>query len=215
MLIISLLLLMVGAASALLGFQLFRVLLPLVGLVAGTVIGFTGFQGVFGSGAVSTTVAVFVAIAVGILMAVLSYLFFGVAVTVFYGLVGASALSFLGIALGLNQNGFVVFLLGLAGFIMAASYAMSTPSNESLIIAMTSLVGVALVLAGVFLVVGEVTLNELSEQGVVSSVLRVVDQSFLWLFVWLGGSLVAMQLQARTLTNEILGSQYQYNVKNK
>ena len=84
MLIISLLLLMVGAASALLGFQLFRVLLPLVGLVAGTVIGFTGFQGVFGSGAVSTTVAVFVAIAVGILMAVLSYLFFGVAVTVFY-----------------------------------------------------------------------------------------------------------------------------------
>jgi len=148
-------------------------------------------------------------------MAVLSYLFFGVAVTVFYGLVGASALSFLGIALGLNQNGFVVFLLGLAGFIMAASYAMSTPSNESLIIAMTSLVGVALVLAGVFLVVGEVTLNELSEQGVVSSVLRVVDQSFLWLFVWLGGSLVAMQLQARTLTNEILGSQYQYNVKNK
>lgn len=215
MLIISLLLLMVGAASALLGFQLFRVLLPLVGLVAGTVIGFTGFQGVFGSGAVSTTVAVFVAIAVGILMAVLSYLFFGVAVTVFYGLVGASALSFLGIALGLNQNGFVVFLLGLAGFIMASSYAMSTPSNESLIIAMTSLVGVALVLAGVFLVVGEVTLNELSEQGVVSSVLRVVDQSFLWLFVWLGGSLVAMQLQARTLTNEILGSQYQYNVKNK
>lgn len=215
MLIISLLLLMVGAASALLGFQLFRVLLPLVGLVAGTVIGFTGFQGVFGSGAVSTTVAVFVAIAVGILMAVLSYLFFGVAVTVFYGLVGASALSFLGIALGLNQNGFVVFLLGLAGFIMASSYAMSTPSNESLIIAMTSLVGVALVLAGVFLVVGEVTLNELSEQGVVSSVLRVVDQSFLWLFVWLGGSLVAMQLQTRTLTNEILGSQYQYNVKNK
>ena len=98
---------------------------------------------------------------------------------------------------------------------MASSYAMSTPSNESLIIAMTSLVGVALVLAGVFLVVGEVTLNELSEQGVVSSVLRVVDQSFLWLFVWLGGSLVAMQLQARTLTNEILGSQYQYNVKNK
>lgn len=210
MFIVALLLLMVGAVTALMGFKLFRLILPLVGLVAGTVVGFTGFQGVFGKGAVSTTVAVFVAVIVGLMMGLLSYMFFNLAVAVFMGIVGASALSFLGIAIGLNENGFVVFMLAVTGFIIGITYASATPMSASLVITMTSLVGVALILSGIFLVAGSVSLQDLNEGGIIASVLRVVDQSFLWLFVWLGGSIIAMQAQIKTVANDMLGSDYQY-----
>lgn len=213
MFIFALLLLMVGVAVALLGFKLFRILLPLVGFFAGTVIGFTGIQGIFGSGAISTTIAVFSALAVGALLAVLSYLFFGIAVVVLFGLVCSAALSYLGIALGLNENGFVVFMLGVAGFILGAMYALATPSSAGIVITLTSLLGVALVLAGVFLVVGTVTLDELNNNGIVASVLRVVDQSLLWLLVWFGGSLLAMRLQAISIASEVMSNQFQYEVK--
>ena len=76
MVLVALALMGVGLLSSLLGFKLFKVLLPVVGLVAGAMVGFSGFQGIFGTGAVSTTVAVFVAITVGLLMAMLSFVYF-------------------------------------------------------------------------------------------------------------------------------------------
>ena len=80
MVLLAISLIGLGVAVGLLGFQLFRVLLPLAGLAAGAIIGFTGMQGIFGTGVVSTTVATIVAIVFALTLALLSYLFFDVAV---------------------------------------------------------------------------------------------------------------------------------------
>lgn len=210
MVLAALLLMAVGLTVSLFGFKLFRVLLPVVGLVSGTLIGFTGFQGIFGKGTVSTTVAVFVAISVGLVLALLSFAFFEIAVVVLTAIVGASLFAYLGIALGLGADGFIVFMLSIAGFVMGLAVASSGPIGASLILTLTAMAGVAFMLSGIFLIAGDVTLNQLQNEGVISSVLKVVDQSFLWLFVWLAGSIVARQVQLGLVMTEIFDDSYQF-----
>lgn len=202
---------MTGLLVGLLGQKLFRLFLPLLGLVGGTAVGFVGVQSVFGTGVVSTTVAVFVAILVGILLGLLSFVFFELALTVYVALLGASAFSYLGIALGLGDNGFVLLLLSIAGFVLGLSLAGSIGFSTRLVIAVTSLAGTALVLASVFLMVGNVSLAQLQNDGIIRSALAVIDQSFLWLFVWLSGSIIAMHIQRVVLVQELLENKYQFS----
>lgn len=215
MVLVALSLMAAGLVISLFGLKLFRVLLPLFGLVSGVMVGFIGFQGVFGKGAISTTVAVFVAATVGILMALLSFAFFEVAVMVLAGLVFAWLFAFLGVAIGLGAEGFVVFMLSIAGFLVGINWAMAAGASVRFVMTLTSLAGVAFVLASVFLVAGHVTLNQLYADGIIPTVLRVVDQSFLWLFVWLAGSLIAREFQARVALVEVLGNEYEYKPAKK
>jgi hypothetical protein len=210
MILIALVLMAVGLATSLFGYKLFRLLLPLVGLVSGVLVGFTGFQGVYGKGAVSTTVAVFVALTVGIVMALLSFAYFSIALTVLSGIVGAAAATYLGLALGLGGQGFVMFLLALAGFVVGLVASGSAGFSLRFVMTLTSLAGVAFILAGIFLIAGHVSLDELHRQGVIASVLDVVDQSFIWLLVWIGGSMIAMNAQARTALLQLMNNQYAY-----
>lgn len=200
----------IGLVSALIGLKVFRAILPFLGLIGGFAVGFTGVQAVFGTGVVSTTLAVFFALFTGVLLAVLSYAFFEIAVIVLASIVGASVLSFFGVALGLQENGFVVFLLALTGAILGVIFATRHPVSVSLVITVTSLYGVAAVLIGFMLVAGSVSLNDLQNNGIAATITAVVDQSLLWLLVWLGGSLIATRIQARTLAVEMLGSSFEF-----
>lgn len=213
MIIIAAIIIAIGLVSALLGLKVFRLVLPFLGLLGGFAVGFAGVQAVFGTGAISTTLAVIFALFTGVLLAVLSYAFFELAVVILAAITGASVLSFLGIALGLQENGFVVFLLGLTGailgFLIASQYSVGVP----LVITVTSLYGVAAILVGFMLVVGNVSLDDLQNNGIVPTIVSVVDQSLLWLFVWLGGSLIATRIQTRTMPIEMLGVSFEYKDK--
>lgn len=210
MLILSILLIAIGLLVALLGVRLFRVLLPIMGLVTGAMAGFIGTQAVFGTGVAATTVALLVAVILGLLLAILSFAFFEVAVIVYIAMLGAAALTYLGVAVGLNEEGFLVFLLAVAGAVLAGAAAVYGRLSLAIIMAFTSFTGVAYVLAGSFLLVGGLTIDEINAYGVGGSVISIVDQSFLWFFVWLGGSLLAWQIQARALFDEYLTSSFAY-----
>lgn len=196
-------LLAVGLLCAVLGARVAKTLLPLFGLFAGIMVGFTGVQAVFGTGVVSTTVAVFVSFAVGLLLAVLSYVFFDLAVTVLMGLVVANALAFLGIALGLRENGFVVLMLYIAGLVIGIKYAVKNPTAEAFLIYLTSFIGVAMVLSSVLLIAGNITVTQLAEHGVIKTSLDAMSQSFVWFLVWLGGSMVAANIQIASIAAEL------------
>ena len=211
MFILSILLIAFGLLIALLGVKLFRVLLPVNGLVTGAMAGFIGTQAVFGTGVVGTTIALLVAVILGLLLALLSYAFFEIAVTIYIAMLGAAAFAFLGEAIGLNENGFLVFMLALAGAVLAGAAAVYGRLSLALVMAFTSFSGVAYVLAGSFLLVGGLSIDELNQNGVGGSVVAIVDQSFLWLLVWVGASLVAWQLQAKSLFDEYLTSSFEYS----
>ncbi len=210
MFLAALLLTAVGLLSSLLGLKLFRIILPIVGLVAGFMVGFGGFQGVFGTGVISSTMAVLVALMMGLIFALLAFALFNLAIKILAIVLGASVLSFLGVAIGLDKNGFIVFCLAVAGAIIAALLINAREMSFQVVVAVTSLVGVAFILSGIMLVAGKVSLADLSESGIIPTMLRVVDQSFLWLFVWLGGSILAMQVQYRLAVIEVMNDSFAY-----
>ncbi len=213
MFILSILLIAFGLLVAFMGVKLFRLLLPIIGLVTGAMAGFIGTQAVFGTGVVATSIAVLVAILLGLLLAILSYAFFEVAVIVCIAMLGAAAFAFMGEAVGLNQDGFLVFLLALAGAILAGAAAVYGRLSLAIVMAFTSFSGIAYVLAGTFLLVGGITLDDLNQNGVGGSVVSVVHQSFLWLLVWVGASLLALQVQARSLFDQYVSSTFEYTEK--
>ncbi len=210
MLLIATGLIVLGGVAALAGQMLFRILLPIVGFIAGLMVGFGGVQGVFGTGAVSLSIAIIMAIVVGVIMAVLSYMFYHIAIVVLITILGASAFTYLGVALGLGDNGFLLFLLGLAGGVMGFMVSAATELSALVVIYATAYFGVAYVLAGVFLAFGDFSVDQLHEQGIVPAIIDVVDQSFLWLFVWIGGAIMAAQVQMASLRNELLDSGFAY-----
>lgn len=209
MIITATFLLIAGIITAVMGAKLFKLLLPLLGFIIGFMVGFSGFQGIFGNGAVSTTMAIVIALCVGILMALLSFLFFDLAVIVFTIALGAMAFSYLGVALGLSEDGLIVFLMAIAGGILAGMFALRVGVANDLVIALTSLLGVGYILVAFMLLVGDVSTTDLAENGVVSTIIRVVDQSFLWFFVWVGGSLISMRLQYRLMIASLMTTMFE------
>lgn len=215
MIIIATGLILLGGISALIGVKLFRLLLPLIGFIAGIMVGFGGVQAVFGTGAVSTTIAVVMAVIVGAIMALLSFLFYEIAIVVLSIILGASFMTYLGVAIGLENAGFVLFLLGLAGGILGFLVAMSSNLSVSFIIVATSMLGVGYILAGILLIVGAISLDDLSNGGIIPAVVETVDQSFLWLFVWIAGTIISMNVQMKALAQEFMNDQFEYTVSKK
>ncbi len=215
MIIIATGLILLGGISALLGVKVFRLLLPLLGFVSGVMVGFGGVQAVFGTGVISTTIAVVMAVIIGAIMALLSFMFYELAIIILSMMLGASFMTYLGVAVGLENAGFVLFLLGLSGAILG--FLLSAGSNlaVSFVIVGTAMLGVAYILAGVLLLVGSLSLDDLSNGGIVQSVVQTVDQSFLWLLVWIGGTIVAMQVQSAALMQEFMDNRYEYTVAKK
>lgn len=216
MILYAILLIAVGLVSALLGLKLFRLLLPIIGLVVGSMVGFTGVQGIFGTGTLSTSMALLVAVVFGLVLAILSFAFFDIAAIVFAAIVGASGLSYLGVALGLREQGFIVFLLGMAGAIIGAIVGAQYAMGVRLVVAITSLLGAAMILIGFMLVAGQVSLETLNNNGIAATITDIVDQSFVWFLVWIGGAIFAMQIQYRLALVELAHNLYAYEetVKN-
>lgn len=215
MIIIATGLILLGGISALVGVKLFRLLLPLIGFVAGVMVGFGGVQAIFGTGVVSTTIAVVMAVVVGAIMALLSFLFYEIAIVILSVMIGVSIFTFLGVAIGLENAGFILFLLGLTGGILGFIVAAGSNLSVAFIIVATSMLGVAYILAGAMLIAGTISLDTLSNGGIIPAVVDTVDQSFLWLLVWIAGTVVSMNIQTRALAQEFMDNQFEYTVSKK
>lgn len=210
MLFVAAALVVAGAAIALLGERIFRVALPLIGLIAGVMVGYSGVQAVFGIGVVSLPLAIITGVLVGVLLAILSYLYFNIAVAVLAMVLTCYAMVYLGIALGLSDNGFMLFLMGFAGAVLGLAVAVSTPLSLSLVLFVTSFYGVALVMAGILLAAGNITLDQLQDHGILRAVTSTVGDQFIWWLVWIGGGLVAGQIQATAIARDLGNSSLSY-----
>lgn len=206
-------LVIVGAIVALMGIKIFQIVLPIIGFIAGIMVGFSGVQAVFGTGAVSLSIAVLTGALIGVLMAILSFLYFEVAVAVLMAVLLANLFIYVGLVLGLSKDGFLVFLLGLSGAVMGLAIATTKPVSPALVITFTAFYGVAMIMAGVLLAAGHLSANQLNDQGVLHAVTRTVHDSFIWLFVWLGGTLLASNVQYAAVKREILNDNFAYTGK--
>lgn len=212
---VAICLLVVGLCIGLLGYKLFRALLPIAGLVVGATIGFTGFQAIFGTGVTSTTLAVLVAIVFALVLTILSYAFFDIALAILLAVAMSSLFTLVGVALGLSASGFVLGLLSLSGFLIGLIMGSSSRFlTESFVTFVTAYVGSGLILAGIFLLNSGVELSTLYEKGVLATASTYASGSFWWVLVWIAGIVLFRQIQLQTLFLELFPENLSYHKKN-
>ena len=178
--LVSLIAILIGLALTLSGYRFFIILLPIWGFFAGFSATGTTIRGLWGTGFFNTVFSWVIGLLVGLLFAVLAYLFYYAAIII----LGATV----GYMLGIGFMTWIGFQLGfisvMVGLILAVIFAFGVwylKVPKLLIIILTSLAGAASLLAGVFLAFGTIPLADL-QWGAVGAVVR---QSWWWTLVYL------------------------------
>lgn len=206
---IALLAVVIGMAFCFAGFRFFLILLPIWAFFAGLLFGADAVTQLFGEGFLAQATGWIVGFVIGIAFAILSYLFYWIAVVLLGATVGYAAAAGVAQWIGLDAN-WIVFLVGIAGGIVLALATVVLRVPKYLVIVLTGLGGATAILAGVFLIFGLVKLNEL-QFGVMAATLHVVSDNVIWLVVW--GVLVAAGIVVQVMSTpamEIDRAEYRY-----
>lgn len=174
--------LLLGLGFSFWGYRLFLVFLPVLGFFAGFWIGAQAFTLIFGDGFLATTSSWIVGFIVGIVVALLSYLFYLAGVAILAGAMGAALASGIMAALGLD-SGILVFIISVAAAIVVAVLALRYNLQKYVIIFLTSLGGANAVILSVLLVLGRVSLESLQRAG--TTIAPVLQDSWFWLIAWI------------------------------
>jgi hypothetical protein len=129
-----------GLALTFAGYRFFLFLLPIWGFFFGLTFGAQSMQALFGEGFLSTVTSWVVGFVVGAIFAVLSYLFWVVAVAVIAGSLGYAAAVGLLMAIGMPM-GLIVWLVGLAAGIALALVTLYFNLQKWVVIIGTAVLG--------------------------------------------------------------------------
>jgi hypothetical protein len=186
-------LLFLSAIVAFFGTRLFWIILPIWGFFFGLAIGAQGVQALFGDGFLSTAFSWIVAFFLGLLFALLSYLFWFVAVALIGGYLGYGiVVGFFGL-IGVDL-GPLVWILGVAAGIVFAVLTMMLNIQKWVVVIGTSLLGAAGVV-GTLLVL----FNQLMPQQLADHPVKVVtDAGFGWAVLVIAIAVIAAAFQAAT-----------------
>jgi hypothetical protein len=186
----------IGAALCFAGLRLFMILLPVWGFVAGFVFGGNAITAIFGESFLSTALGIAGGVVVGLVVAVLSYLFYGGAVMILGGSLGY----LLGIA--------VMDVLGLGGLlgVLVAAVAAAVFAVGFLLLDMpmwlavwgTAIGGATAVVGGVALALGRVPLSAL-DGGTLGAALADTQWPWLWFLAVIGVAVAGAAVQTRSV----------------
>ncbi len=195
----SLLVIMLGLALLFSGYRFFQILISIWGFIAGFQFGASILSNWFGQGFLTTVIGWVIGLLVGIFAATLAYLFYAAAVVILAGFVGYQL--GIGVMAGLGfHEGFVTFLVGLLLGLALVALAIYLHFPKVLILILTSLAGAELLLGGVFLALGRITLTGL-RFGAVGAILQ---DSWFWGLVYLAIAAIGFYFQWRTTQNFVV-----------
>jgi hypothetical protein len=189
----ALIALLFGLALAFGGYRLFLVLLPIWGFFFGFGLGAQTLQVLFGVGMLATVTSWVVGFIVGAIFAVLSYLFYLVAVALLSGSFGYGLTVGLLTAIGLNF-GFIVWGIGLvAGIVVAAAVILFNIQKYAIIVA-TAIGGTGAIIFVLLALFGNLAPAEL----LLSPVRVAIANSFWWFlfFLVMAGAGIVVQIMA-------------------
>ncbi|HXV99986.1 MAG TPA: DUF4203 domain-containing protein [Anaerolineae bacterium] len=181
-LFVALFALIVGLAFCFAGYRVFLVMLPIWGFFAGFWLGAEATSLLLGTGFLATTTGWVIGFVVGLLGAVLSYLFYmlgvGLLAAAFGWAMGAGLMSALGF-----DPGLLTTLVGIIAALVMAALVVLLNIQKYVIIAITAIGGAnAIVLAGLLLF-GRVSLEGLRGAG--NAIVPILQDSWFWLVIWL------------------------------
>lgn len=190
----TLLAILFAAAVAFAGYRLFLILLPIWGFFFGFVLGAQTLQALFGTGFLAEVTSWVFGLIVGLLFAVLSYLFYIAAVAIIAGA--------LGYAVGVGLMGAIGFdfalLTWLVGIVLAVVVAGATillNIQKWVIIAATSILGSAAIVGTLMFGLGIYSQLQVLVQNPVQVALQ---NSPWWTLLFLGLAIAGFIVQYRT-----------------
>jgi len=153
----------IGLAFCFWGFRVFLVLLPIWGFFAGFLLGANGTTYIFGDAFLATTLGWVMGFLLGLLFAVLSYLYYWVAVILLGGALGYQLTLGLLHWIGFEADGIIIFFLALVvGAIFAVGFFL-LHMPAVLVIVASAISGAGAAIAGVAVGLGIVSLGELDK----------------------------------------------------
>jgi len=172
------------------GYRLFMFLLPIWGFFFGFGLGAHTLQALFGVGFMATITSWVIGFLVGAIFAILSYLFYVVAVALFSGSAGYGLAVGLLTAVGLNF-GLIVWLVGIVVGIIVAAVVLIFNIQKYAIIVITALGGTSAIILTLLGAFGNLTMAG-------SPVLVAIQNSIWWLvfFVVVAGAGIMGQIRA-------------------
>lgn len=175
----GMILLFLGSLVAFAGYRLFLVLLPIYGFFVGVSIGAHSVQALFGDGFLSTTTSWVVGFFVGLLFAVLSYLFWVIAVGLTAGSLGYALVAGVFGLFGADLD-VLVWIVGIAVGVVFGVGAILLNLQKPVVIVSTALLG-AWGIVGTFLFLfTSATPESLAENGPK----MVLDDHPLWFLIF-------------------------------
>ena len=154
--LIGILAIIIGAAFCFAGFRFFLLLLPLWGFFIGFNVGTDVITAIFGDGSFATLISWGAGFLFAIVFAVLSYLWYWLAIVILAGGVGYSIGTAVWGAIFGTTFGFVGFLLGLVVAVIVAGVALFLNVPKYLVVILTAAGGAVTVIGGWFLLIGKI-----------------------------------------------------------
>jgi hypothetical protein len=178
-LVIALLAVVLGALFCFGGWRFFLMLLPFWGLVVGFNVGTEATRALFGDGTFATLTSWAVGVIFALVFAVLAYLYWYAAIAILGGTVGyilgASAWGLIG-----NEQSVIAFLIGVAVGVVFAIGTLVLNVPKWLVVGLTSIGGAALVVAGWFILTGQIPTDNITW----NTIGQEISGSIIWLIVW-------------------------------
>ena len=204
--IIGILLALIGLGVCFFGLRYWFIMLPIFGAVAGFFVGARVVQEVFGTGFLSTGVSWIIGIIVGLVFALLSWFVWYAGAIIMAGAVGASLFSGILHAIFTNPWGIMLFIVALIGAILFAAIALFLNLPIYIVIVNSALGGAALAVAGVLVLIGNVTVTELSTGAAVAVAdeVRFQGAGILWYIVWIVLAVLGMLFQVQSISTVTL-----------
>ena len=193
LLCVSILTLLLGLAMLFTGYRLFLLLLPIWGFFAGFFIGATALTLLLGDGFLVTMTGWVVGFILGLIFAILSYLFYIVGVAIVAGSIGYALGAGLIYAI-LPDATIVAFVVGLISAIIVAAFTLVLNLQKWVIITITALGGSTAILTSVLLLFNRISLSDLGN----NPVQPVIQDSWFWFIVWLLLTVIGFAAQAAT-----------------
>ena len=186
-------LLFLSGIVAFFGTRLFWIILPVWGFFFGRAVGAQGVQALFGDGFLSTGFSWIVAFFLGLLFALLSYLFWFLAVSLIGGYLGYGiVVGFFGL-IGVDL-GPLVWILGVAVGIVAAVLTMVLNVQKWVVVIGTSLLGAAGVVGTILVLFNQLTPQQLADH----PVKVVTDAGIGWAVLVIAIAVIAVAFQTAT-----------------
>lgn len=179
----ALVLALFGAALLFNGYRWFRILLPIWAFVVGYSVVAGLMSALFGDGFFSTALTIVPGLILGLVFAVLSYLWYSLAVLFWAGTVGYFVFAGLLSALGIT-NWFLVWMIGLVGAVVFVGAAMNANLKQFLPIFLTAGAG-ATMLLGAWLVLWGRPLEEMNWGTIYGPLANDATGSWLAVLLWL------------------------------